>query len=427
MVRIKIRPTGNSRREVFIYVLYGLLYDTANNIWKPFAPKLLQRLGGSELELFLLTSLPGLTAVLSLIPSAMFIARYRSKKRIIRTLLCINRGLLLVAAAVPFLPGKVQPLAFVLLVALINFPDGASQNAVQSSVGEMFEETDRVKALSVRIKLSTFLTPFVTMLTGFVITRLGRSDGEAVKLYQIFFAGAFLLGLVEIAVFRRMRIPENMDGRPAAGRGYSVQSIVNVFRNKPFVRYCAVLMAFNFLWLAGGPLNTLFMLNELHVNELWLAVFSVITGISALATADFWNNLIFRRGNNTALILLSMLMPFNLGLYLIVKSCYGMCVVQLLNGLAVMGCGIVILNGVYEVVPANGESLVYIGVYNTLYNLTLFLAPFLSYWILDGAGLRWAIVVVASGRVLCSVLIWTVMGKNTWKRIGKAGSKRGKP
>ncbi|WP_407879505.1 MFS transporter [Owariibacterium komagatae] len=401
--------------------LRGVSSTTQNNIWKPFNAKFLQRLGGSDLMVFLLTALPGLVAVLTLIPSSLFLARSRSKKRVMKALFYTNRGLLLVIAVIPFLPESIRPLIFVLLVGFINFPDGASQNAMQGYVGELFEERERVEALSLRIKFSTFFTPFVTMLTGALLAHFENSGNEILRVYQIIFVVAFLLGMVEISVFSRFRDREMpADQNKEGGAEFCADTIKQIFKNRKFVKYIILLFVFNFFWQSGGPLSSLYMLNVLHANELWIAFFSIISGIVALFTAPFWNKLIFRIGNNRSLILLSLVMVFNLGLYLLAKDCYAMCAIQLVNGLALMGSGVVIINGVYEVAPRDNNGLVYIGVYNTLYNISMFVAPFFSYWILSHWNLTTAIVIVSLGRAFCFVLFLLTLGGEKKLIPGKA-------
>jgi len=67
--------------NVWTFIMYGLLFDMVNNLWRPFSVRFLERLGGTEFEISLLSALPGLVGAIVLLPGAILFRRFTNKKR----------------------------------------------------------------------------------------------------------------------------------------------------------------------------------------------------------------------------------------------------------------------------------------------------------------------------------------------------------
>ena len=104
--------------NVWIFIMYGLLFDMTNNLWRPFAVVFLERLGGTEFHIALLSALPGLVAAIALLPGAILFRRFTNQKRATASFILISRAVLLGIAFVPALPPAIRPLLFVVLVAI---------------------------------------------------------------------------------------------------------------------------------------------------------------------------------------------------------------------------------------------------------------------------------------------------------------------
>lgn len=394
--------------NIIVFIAYGLLFDTVINVWKPFAIKFLQLIEGGEFLVSLFYSLPGIIAAVSLLPGSIFIARLKKKKRFTSILFFISRSILLITAFVPLLPPGIRPLVFVLLISVMNFPDAVSQTSLQSFLGEVFDGRVRSQAISMRNKFGNVVVPMVTLLTGFIISYLPGSPAQRLLFYQAFFVVAFLVGMIEISMFQRFKekddAPDEIGAEAAEPRRADLATVKKVFADKKFTRFLSTTMVFTFFWQAGWPLCGIYQIKNLGASEIWLAIFTVASSIGAFSSAGFWTRTISRKGNAKALFLAAALIAGNLFLFPFAPNLIVMALVSFYSGFAVLGINTCLLNGLLDA-TADDNRVVYLGVYNTCANISLFISPFAAHVLNGMFGIRIALVLLAVGRFLGSFLI----------------------
>ena len=104
--------------NVWYFIMYGLLFDMVNNLWRPFAVPFLERLGGGEFEIALLSALPGAVAAIVLLPGAIIFRKFTNKKRATAAFILVSRAALMAIAFVPALPPQIRPMLFVIFYSL---------------------------------------------------------------------------------------------------------------------------------------------------------------------------------------------------------------------------------------------------------------------------------------------------------------------
>ena len=394
--------------NVWIFIVYGLLFDTLNNLWRPFSVKFLERLGGSEFEIALLSALPGLVAAAVLLPGAILFRRFTNKKRATATFILISRAMLLGIAFIPFLPAAARPMLFVILIAVMNCPDALSQTSLQNFMGTLFSGHMRGQAIALRTKFGQAAVPIVTILSGLIITFIPRTDEQRIILYQIFFTGAFLLGIVEVTVFNRFKVPEYMHQQEEAKEVVKISDftvIKGILRDKKFKRFLIPTILFAFTWQAGWPLLGILQVIHLGATEMWLAVFGLITGICAFLSGSIWQKLLRKYGNNTVFVISGIMLSFNVFIFAVMPNVQFLMLANVSSGLSILGIQMALLNGALEASP-DENRMTYLAFFNTVMSISLFAAPFAAHFLLTSFGLIRALYIVGIMRFGGTFIFW---------------------
>jgi len=403
--------------NVWIFIMYGLLLDTVNNLWRPFSAKFLERLGGGELEIALLNALPGAVAAIVLLPGAMIFRRFSNKQRATAAFILASRALLLGIALIPALPPAVRPMLFVILLAIMNCPDALSQTSLQSFLGDVFSGTTRGEAIALRNKFGQAIIPVVTISTGLLITFLPRTDEQRMVLYQIFFVLAFIFGVLEVMVFRRLKAEkrhpvldlshgaESRAGARNDGKPPSDWALIPIIlKDRRFLAFFIPIIIFMFTWQAGWPLVAIHQVMTIQATELWFAIFGVASSIGAFVSAGLWQRG-FRKYSNSKIIIISCLfLSGNMFLFPITPNVQLMAFLSFFTGLSMIGINTSLLNGVLEATP-DENRMVYLAFYNTVTSISLFIAPFFAHALLSWLGNNNAMFIVGSLRFAATGVI----------------------
>jgi len=407
--------------NVWIFILYGLLLDTVNNLWRPFSAKFLVRLGGGELEITLLSALPGLVAAIVLLPGAMLFRRFTNRQRATAAFILISRGLLLGIALIPMLPPAIRPVLFVVLVAIMNCPEALSQTSMQSFLGTVFGGTTRGQAIALRTKFGQAIIPVVTIITGLIITYLPRTDEQRMVLYQIFFVAAFLVGVLEVRMFNRLKVavPEAIPDAPASDSSNASPEkpssnfalIPKIIKDRRFLAFFIPAIIFTFTWQAGGPLFAIHQVITIQATEMWLAVFTLASCTAAFASGGLWQRWLRSRGNNAVFVISAILLSANLIFLPLITNVQLMALFSIFTGFSTIGITAAVLNGVLEASP-DENRMMYVAFYNMATSISLFLAPFFANALFSWIGGTYTMITVGVLRGCAAVLIWAVHRRN---------------
>lgn len=397
-----IGHTYRSQPNIVIYMIYGLLYDSFINLYKPFAQKFLLRLGGDEFYISLYNSLPGMIAIFTILPGSILVSKFADKKKIASILMLIGRFMVLALSFIPMMQANLRPLMFVLLISLMNFPESIFQTTFTSFMGDVFSGKQRGQAISLRNKSAQVLAPIVTFVTGFIISTFPSSDASVLRFYQVFFVLAFLFGLAECFVFNKFK------PRPELA---AVKSDINlraslktVFGDRKFMAFLLSTTVFYFSWVAGWSIATVYQIINLGADEIWLAVFSVASCAGSFFSAGYWQKLNAKKGANFTLIIAVFAMAFNMLLNALAPNLIVFTIVCIYSGVSVIGINTTFFNALLEATP-DENRVVFIGVFHTVNNVFLALAPFFSLFLMRVMPVREAMVVVWMCRMLGGVVL----------------------
>jgi MFS family permease len=399
----KIFKTKRSIQDnnIIYYALNGILFTIVVNLYKPFANKFIFRLGGTESHISLFTSLPGLVAVFVTLPALIIMSNTSNKKKSMVKFFLGSRLFILSFAFIPFLRRPLQPMAFILLSALMNFPESVSSTALQSFSGDIFVDEIRPTAISMRNKFSTLARIVSALIIGGILKAFSSLETEIIMVYQIFFVVAFIIGLFEIWTFIKIK-------ETSCAPKLSINlkdSFSEIFANKKYIAFLICSLLFHFGWQMGWPLFSIYQIKYLGADEWWLTILTVTSSLVMFFSFGYWKKLIHKKGNSFVISTATLGMAATPLLFAISPNLYIITITGLITGFFTSGTITGLLTSLLEVTPDKNRIL-YIGVHVTLTNITLFLAPTLGNFILTHTNIYLALCASAFFRLIGSIFFF---------------------
>ena len=391
-----------NKTNLRFYILNGVLLSIVTCLYKPYAQKFLTRINGTEMHITLFTALPGLVALFTIIPGIIIINRAKNKKYIIAGAFLLSRAFILSLVVVPFLPPLYQPMTFVILISLMNFPDAVSTTALQSFTADIFEGNDCAVAITDRNKYSTLTNFVILLLMGYIMKQFGSTNGRTIEIYQVLFVLAFLISIFEIISFYKIKQikcikPLELD---------VLQCLKEIFHNKKFMVFMICSMIFHFGWQMGWPLFNIYQMNYLLADEYWLTIMGVTSGIVMFLSFNYWKKVIINKGNSFAITLGTTGMAITPILFALSPNLYVLTAVGLVTGFFTSGTITAIVSSLLETVPEKNRDM-YVAVHATLTSVTLAVSPFLGTLILQHSNIYKALFITAIFRFAGSYAFFT--------------------
>lgn len=407
---------GSIRKNLKLFIVSGVFSAVMLSLYTPFTVKYLQRLGGDEFYISLLNSLPGLIGIISSLPGAFYMIKRsdRSMKAHTITFLWLSRLTIFLFALIVYVPPQMAPLIFVLVFAVRSLPDAISQTAFQGFTGDLFPEDFRSTAISLRNKLSTPISIAVSLIAGWVLRSLPKSDHDRMFYYQIFFVAAVVFGILEIIAFMPVKEPKKKSSVMTVD---AKKILKEVFKQKKFVSFTSSSLLFYFGWQMGWPLFNIYQVVYLGADEFWLSIIQVVSSIGAFLGYSYWNRFIRKRGNAIVASVTTLGMAFNPILFALSPNLYWISALNFIAGFFTAGNVTVLLNGLLESTPVENR-VIYIGTYNTLINVSLTVSPIVAHFVLQLTGIYWSLIIVAGVRMLGSLVFYINHANNKKESFG---------
>lgn len=381
------------------YAYNGILFSIMITLSRTYAVKFLDRLGGNSLHYSLINSLPGFIAIFTTIPGLIIMNNSSNKQKLMGGVFISSRIFNLLFALVIFLPADFQPIAFVLLFSLMNLPESISASALQSYVGDIFIADRRADAISLRNKLSTFSQVGVMFLLGLIL-RLPSTNKGAIYLYVMFFIISFIIGIIEIVTFFKLK-PINNNCNTNKIVFNLKNTLKDIVKNKKYIIFLICSIAFHFSWQMGWSIFNIYQINYLKADELWLTLINVSSNLVMALSFNSWNKIIKSKGNSLAIIIATFGMAITPILYVLSPNLLILTITSTISGYFTAGTTVVILNSLLEV-SQEKDRLISIGIHNTLTSITLTIGPLISNYILNKTNIIITLIIIAVIRTISS-------------------------
>ncbi len=382
--------TNPVQRDNFKNVLRDGLavgYATAG---MPFLAVFLTRLGASNFEVGLLTSMPAFTGLLFAIPLGVWL----QQKRNIIPWYSWTRFLQLSGFAftgiIPFiLPPEAWIPAIILVWGLITFPQAILTilfNVVMSSVAG---NVSRFELLSRRWALVGMITTVATLGIGEVLSRRNFPFN-----FQLVFLLVSIGAIFSLFFTSRLRIPEN---KPILSQGINYldrfrQIFASVRRYPAFLSFTFK----RFIFLTGvafaAPLFPLYYVRQANLPDISIAYITMANTMVMVVGYFFW--LRFSRTRGSRPILLWTTLGISLFPIFVAQTTNSGVIILLaaVAGLFNAGLNLVFFDELMRNIPVE-QSPSFVAFAQTTQYLTTMISPLVSAWLAQMFGLNAALII----------------------------------
>lgn len=391
--------------EVYKYLNYnikmnllnGITFSIGYNMIMPFVGIFAIKLGANNYEVSLINSLPAFMAFIGTVPAIIFINKSKNIFKFAYILEYITRSFYLFVALAPFM-GNFKPEAVVLFVGLLNLPAIVAGMCWQSFMSDLIPEEFRGKVFADRNIWTGALGTASVFVTGLLLDKIKFPYG-----YQIMFFIAFVFGILDSYYYSRFHYVVN-------GKETSIpfmDSLKSIAQSKKFIYFSFASFMFTFTWMMAWPIFTIYKVDSLHANNMWMSIFTIVGSVGSVITYRWWALLADRKGNGIALSISTLLIATIPAIWAKVTSLFTGAIIDFYGGMATAGYTMLSLNWLLELLPDHREKMNYIAIYTIITQFAAFLSPVFGTWLYELIGYEVFMYVTTILRVLSSVLLFS--------------------
>ena len=375
------------------------------------------RLGATNTQVGLLTSIPALMAVLVSFPSGRFLQTRRQSKPWILTALTIYRSGYLLIALLPWLALTHLPLGTQVIITLVVFtlPAHFFNVGFIPMLAEVTPEGRRAAVFSARnIAYNAVLSVTVFLFGQWL------SWARFPFNYQAMYFFGFLTSLMSVYYLIRVKAPDRLVTPAEPHRSRTLGEQLRLARQSLaghpgiFRITTNTFMHGMGVW-AASALYILYFVRVLGASDAWIGLQGTVVSACTILGYAMWRGFIGRWGESKVLRgtivclglypLLSGLLP-SLGAILLVSG---------LNALISPGVNLAHFNTLLKVTPPASRPA-YTAFYMMCVNTGAFIFPLVGVWVADRIGLAPTLIACGIFSILGSTSFW-------WRPVhGKAGS-----
>ena len=304
------------RKHNYRVIRYDSFAMGVVNAASVFLPVFIVRLGGSDLQVGLLTALPALAAFLFALPLASFLQRRRN----VVPWYARTRGLSqLVYAAVAVAVAIAAPadavLVTLILWAVISIPSALGTVAFNVVMDGAAGPRGRYDLLSMRWSVMGLSTAVTVAAAGQLLAAIGFPLN-----YQIVFVVFSIAGMFSLYFSSLIRIPDHppIPVTPHVNVRERLREFTGMFRSeRPFMSFVGRHFVLTFGYRMATPLIPLWYVQQAHAPDSWIGLIGTGQALALMFGYTFWRTQ-SRRRSARLLVLISSgglaLYPFVLSL-----------------------------------------------------------------------------------------------------------------
>ena len=393
------------------------------NASTPFLPVLLLRLGGTTLQVSLLTAFPAVAGFLFAIPVGRFLQRrpnvvpWYSGARLVAQLAfgAMALAMLVLPQGKGWAPGAAPAAIAVLAIwALQTAPNTMVNVAFPVVIDGASGPSRRLDLISRRWSIMGLTTAITVAVAGQVLGVLPFPRN-----YALVFGAFAVAALASWWNSHRIRLPdqEPLPQRPS-GRRLRLAEFAGVLRARPSFLAFEVR---SFVYTAGAymamPLIPLYYVREVHASDAWIGVIGAVAAGTQLIGYWGWRRVSMRRG--TRPVLLATLVGTALGpaALTLLGALPLVAVLAGITSVFAAGASLVLFEELMRRVP-RGSAVTFTAVDQSVQNLAATVAPLAGGVLATAVGIRPALVVAAALGVLAFAM-FGVEGRGLGTRIAR--------
>jgi MFS family permease len=392
-------PEGTSlvQRRNFINVQIDAIGIGLANAAAPFLPVFLTRLGATNLQVGLLTSMPAITGLFL----ALIVGRFLQTRRKIVPWFSAARLMVVSAYAATGLvtllvPEKYMVPAVLLIWAVVTLPQTVVAVAFSVVMNAVAGPTLRYDLMSRRWSILGLTTAITVAVAGEILDRTSFPLN-----YQLIFLGLSLGGLISFYFSSHIELPEVEP--PPAQPGLSLAKRLRQYRElilaePDFVRFSIQ----RFVFLSGTalavPLFPLYYVRVVEADDAWIGIINTAQTAVLLVGYFLWTRSTRRRGSRFVLLWST----FGLSVYpALVALTHRVELIALYAGLAGIfqaGVDLVFFDELMKTVPEQ-YSATFVSLAQSMQYLSAIFAPLIGTALAGQIGLGGALLVSAAIRL----------------------------
>ena len=369
---------------------------------QPFLSVFLTRLGATNFQVGLLSSIPGFVGLFLSLAMGRFL---QSRENIVpwyagtRLIRILKYGL---AGAISFVLPDIYAIPAILGWWVISsVPDTMLSVCFNVTMNAVAGPKGRYSFLSRRWSIIGLVGAMMALIAGQLLVAVPFPLN-----YEIaFISFASVSGLLSYYFVRRYSLPSEADSTSQLdgndkSNAVSLRAVVSlVWGNRPFRTFLTKRLVYILgSWLVM-PLFSLYYVRVVGASDAWISWFATAEKLALLVGYAFWPRLRMRKGGRFVLICATL----GMSLYpILVASTQRLEILVILSGIAgLFGAGskLVLFDELMKTVPPE-HSATFVGVSMTLQNLMSVVGPLFNTKLADYIGLGWALVVGAGVRLL---------------------------
>ncbi|HIQ06180.1 MAG TPA: MFS transporter [Anaerolineae bacterium] len=425
----------NLRQLLLTSIGVGILVGIVTTFLSVFAV----RLGASRAQVSWITSGPALLSVFWTLPAARIVERQTRLVYFFTRITLITWGGYLVVALIPFLPAAWRVPGLIALVVLMAMPGALSNLTFMSLLAELVPGTTMASLVSMRYLLMGVTSSASVYLGGQLLDHIAFPLN-----YQVMFGIAFLASVEALYHFSRLDMPQVQEeenpppvevplvvgesvllstsksrweaavARVAhhldrvrirvARRRDQVQCYVGMITaERRFLYFVLVALVFHWGLYMPIPLFPVFWVRELGASDGWIGTIATARSILSAGSYFVWGKVATRYGNVPTLAVSIMglsLFPLLTGM---ARSPEFLIVPAIVGGFFAPGMNVTLLTSLLETCPTRHRPT-FVGVFQVLANLAVFLAPLAGAALSEHTSLRIVFVVGTAVRLASGLL-----------------------
>jgi len=367
----------------------------------PFIPVLLARLGASNMQVGLFSSLPAISGLLFAIPLGRIL---ESTKNIVRTFSLARLAVFLSNVAIGLSPLFLEPKQAVILIlaitTLVNLPNTLVGLGFTIIMNEVAGPESRYELMSRRWALIQLSFSIVAAAAGFILSEITFPLG-----YAVVFGFLTVGALISYHYSRRIEIPQRSPSLHASADNFldrikTLHSIVLghrallTFNLRRFLLYLGV--------FALAPIYPLFFVRQLHASDFWIGSISTAQSATLLIGYFFWTEIRKRQGVRSILVwgmIGSSFYPF---LVSALPTLSLILIAAFISGLFQAAVDLLLFDEMLKRIPAHSQAPL-VSYSQSVFYLASIIGPFLGTFFAEHLNLMAALLIGASLRALGAI------------------------
>lgn len=386
------------QKKNFRYVQIDAVGVSISNVAAPFLPVFLTRLGASNFQVGLLTSMPGITGLIL----AIIVGRFLQTRRNIVPWYSLSRLLVISCYALTglltfVLSKEYAVIATLAIWAFATLPQTALAVAFSVVMNAVAGPEGRYALLSRRWAIFGLTSVVMTFLVTRVIDLV-----EFPRNYEMMFFGLSIGGLISYYFSNQIKLPDQTPPvlAPSSSAFESARNYFSLIRSEPaFISFASKKFVYFSAMTLSAPIMPLFLVREVKATDSQIGTITMAMTLVMLAGYFVWPRASRKYGGRFVLLATTFGMIFYPALTAATPQVPLIIIYAGIAGLFQAGLDLVFFDELMKTVPPE-YGATFVSLAQSMQYLSAIVAPLVGTWLADWIGLGGALWLSAGLRLV---------------------------